>query len=124
MSNSSLNYLRGRRIWFVPEYVVWGVPASAEIPLVTVETVNGTQRIFYSAAQVGGSDQSVLYTELTDHRGNSLPANIKEPKALPMSKSAENIFIVGREYETGFKIARDSASAGPVTVDLLIMELG
>lgn len=123
MSADTLNYLRGRRMWLTPNYNVWGLPASAEVSFVTAETIDGTTRLFYDRAQIGGAEQVVDYSDLSDHRGNALPGQIKSPKVIPLPRSTDRVFIVGRESASGFKIARDGASSGPVIVDLLIVEM-
>lgn len=121
---NSLAYIRGRRIWLAPDFVVWGAPSSLTLSLATVESVNGESRITYNPVTIGGLEQTVLFAELIDHRGNPLPSTIKEPKALIMPKSAERVFLVGREFSAGFKVARESGGAGTTVVDLIIMELG
>lgn len=121
---NSLTYLRGRRIWLAPDFVVWGAPSSLTLSLVTVESVNGQSRIIYGPVTVGGSEQTVLFANLIDHRGNSLPSTISEPKVLIMPKSAESVFLIGREFGAGFKVAREDGGTGSTVVDLIIMELG
>jgi hypothetical protein len=123
MVTDSLNYLRGRRMWLAPDYNVWGLPASAEVTFVSAQSIDGTTRLFYDNAQIGGAEQVVSYSELTDHRGNTLPAQIQSPKVIALPRSAEKVFIVGRESGAGFKIARESSASGPVIVDLLIVEM-
>lgn len=121
---NSLTYLRGRRIWLAPDFVVWGASSSRTVSLATVESINGQLRISYSPITVGGAEQTVLFADLIDHRGNSLPSTITEAKVVVMPKSAGNVFIVGREFGTGFKIAREGTGSSSTVVDLIIMELG
>ncbi|MFQ5606488.1 MAG: hypothetical protein ACE5GA_00970 [Candidatus Zixiibacteriota bacterium] len=121
---NTLNHLRGRRVWFVPDFIVWGTPSGLSLTLASVESINGQLNVSYSAVTIGGSEQTALFSNLIDHRGNHLPQTIRQPKALLAPKSSEQTFLVGREFETGFKVAREDAGPGPAIVDLLIMELG
>lgn len=110
-------------MWLAPDYSVWGIPASATVTMVSAESIDGEVRIFYDHAQIGGAEQVVAFGELTDHRGNKLPAQIKSPKVIALSRSTDAVFVVGRESTSGFKIARGSSASGSVIVDLLIIEM-
>lgn len=121
---NTLNYLRGRRIWYVPNYSVWGLVSSVTVNIVTSESINGQSRLSFSEATIGAAEQTVTFTDLVDHRGNSVPASISEPKVVIVPRSENSAYLIGREYAQGFKIARESAAADPVTVDLVIYELG
>lgn len=120
---NTLAYLRGRRIWFVPGFVVWGASSSAELSFVTVNVVEGQQQIHYSETSLGGSRQTVSFANLVDHRGNNLPSTLNSPRIIPLPKGEERVFIIGSEFSDGFSISRDSAATTPVTTDLLIIEL-
>ncbi len=120
---STLAYLRGRRIWFVPGVVVWGASSGTELSFVTVNIAEGQRQIYHTTASIGGSQQQISFNALVDHRGNNLPLTINSPKVIPLAKSDANVFIVGREFASGFVISRDSTATTPVTTDLLIMEL-
>ncbi len=120
---NTLAYLRGRRIWFIPGFVVWGSSASAELSFVTVNVVEGQQQISYTETSIGGSRQTVSFDALVDHRGNNLPAAIKSPEVIPLSKGDERVFVIGIEFSSGFSISRDSFGTTPVATDLLIVEL-
>jgi len=111
-------------MWFVPDFVVWGVPSLGEHDYLAIEKVGSTRSILYGAATVSQNEQEVSFDQLVDHRGNSLPHSINAARVVPRSKNSEAVFIVGQESANGFKIARDPASDSPITADLLIVELG
>lgn len=121
---TGLERVTSRRAWFVPDFVVWGEPSLAEHEYLALETVDGTQSIHYGTASIGESDQEVLFSQLTDHRGNLLPGNLSAPRVFVRPKQADPAFVVGSESADRFKIAHGTAVEGPVTVDLWIVELG
>jgi len=121
---NSLLYLRGRRMWFVPDLSIWGVSAATTITFVAVESVQGSVRIEVSQEPLGQATQSVSYADLIDHRGNHLPASITEPKVLIQPKSLDRAYLVGRESGAGFSVARDISASGPVTADIVVIEMG
>ncbi len=120
---NGLERILSRRSWFVPGLVVWGLPGVAEIHFLAAEQVASEQSILYGSLAVGGEAQEVHFADLADHRGNALPNNINTPRVLIRSHNAETAFVVGTESDSSVKLARDPESSGPVTVDLLIMEL-
>ncbi len=120
---STLEYLRGNRTWFIPGFVVWGASSSAELSFVTVNVVEGQKQINYLEASVGGTHQTVSFDSLVDHRGNKLPQTISAAKVIPLPKDEGQVFIVGREFSSGFSISRDSSGTTPITTDLVIIEL-
>jgi len=120
---NTLAYLRGRRIWLVPGFVVWGASSGTDLSFVTVNVIEGQQRISHTTASIGGAQQQVSFNTLVDHRGNQLPMTINSPKVIPLANSDARVFIVSREFTSGFVIARDNTATTPVTTDLLIMEL-
>jgi hypothetical protein len=121
---SGIEKVTSRRVWFVPDFVVWGLPSLEQHDFLAIEKVGATQSVYYGSATISQNEQEVCYDQLVDHRGNSLPASIKAARIFPRSKSSDAVFIVGQESSGGFKIARDPASDSPVTADLLIVELG
>ncbi|MFZ5981517.1 MAG: hypothetical protein ACOYVF_12895 [Candidatus Zixiibacteriota bacterium] len=121
---SGLEKLKTRRAWVVPDFMVWGLPGLGDIEFLVVESVGSTRSVLFGATDVADAVQEVSFAELTDHRGNSLPAEIKSPLVMPRSKTGEAVFVVGREAASKFKIARAVEADGPVTSDLLIMEMG
>ncbi len=120
---NTLAYLRGHRIWFIPGFIVWGSSSGAEISFITVNTVASQKQLSYTETSIGGTRQTVSFDALIDHRGNNLPTNLKSPKVIPLSKGDERIFVVGREFNSGFSISRDSSGTTSVATDLLIVEL-
>jgi hypothetical protein len=121
---SSLHTLTARRAWFVPNFMVWGIAAPGELEYLAVENVNGTLSIYFGMSSLDDGPQTVSYADLVDHRGNSLPAIIKSPRIFPRAKSTDTVFVVGSESNSCFQIARDPETTGPVTTDLLIVEMG
>ena len=113
-----------RRIWFVPDLVVWGTPSLGEQDYLAVEVVDGVKSIYYGTAPLGQSDQEVLYSELTDHRGNHLPSELSSPRVFIRPKTTTSAFVVGQETSERFMVARDPEADGPVTVDLTVVEYG
>ncbi|RKX22969.1 MAG: hypothetical protein DRP45_10975 [Candidatus Zixiibacteriota bacterium] len=121
---SGLERVTARRAWFVPNFVVWGLPVLGEHEFVVLEDIDSTYSIHYGSTSIGQSDQEVSFDQLTDHRGNSLPMSLASPRVFPRAKGSEPVFVVGKEAASSFKIARDPDCEGTVTVDLLIMEMG
>jgi hypothetical protein len=116
--------LNSRRTWFVPDFAVWGQPSLGEHEFLALEKIGSTRSIYYGTASIGDSQQEVLFSQLTDHRGNTLPASIESPRVFVRVKGGTSAFVSGSEATDRFKIARDAAADGPVTVDLWIVELG
>ena len=121
---SGLEKLKTRRAWLVPDFMVWGLPGLGDIEFLVVENIGSTRSVLFGATDVADAVQEVSYAELTDHRGNNLPETIKAPLVMPRSKTGEAVFVVGQEASNEFKIARTVSADGPVTADLLIMEMG
>ena len=113
-----------RRAWFIHDFTVWGLPGLGEVEMLTDESVDSTITIHFHSTGIGVGQQQVSFSELIDHRGNNLPATIRSPRIIVRSRQETPVFIVGRETPATFKIARDPASAGSVTADLLIVEMG
>jgi len=111
-------------MWLVPDFVVWGLPGLGEIEYLDVENIDGTKSVSFGSAGIGDTSQSVTFANLTDVRGNSLPAFSNRSLVTVRSHDQSQVFVVGTETDSGFKIARDADSLGPVTVDLIITELG
>lgn len=116
--------LNAHRSWFVPDFAVWGQPSLGEHEYLALEKIGSTRSIYYGTASIGESQQEVLFSQLTDHRGNLLPSSLDCPRVFVRSKGSDAAFVVGSEAADRFKIARDADSAGPVTVDLYIVEMG
>ena len=122
--NITLDYLRGRRTWVVPNFVVWGDWSLASFLLLYTEIGETSKRVMLARNNLGGLDQSVTFETLYDFRGNRLPETISSPKVMVMPKNEVNCFVVGTETETGFRIARFSGSEKTGLVDLMIVEMG
>jgi hypothetical protein len=122
--NITLDYLRGRRTWVVPNFVVWGDWSLASFLLLYTEMGETSKRVMLARNNLGGLDQSVVFETLHDFRGNQLPQTINNPKVMVMPKNEVNCFVVGAETETGFRIARFSGSEKTGLVDLMIVEMG
>lgn len=113
-----------RRMWFIPGFEVWGLADWGQVDYLVTEQTAGSTYILYGHQGLGDDAQGVLFADLVDHRGNSLPATIDAARVMVRPKSAEAAYLVGDESPTGFKLARDPAAGGPVSVDLLIVEMG
>jgi len=121
---SGLERVTAKRVWFVPDFEVWGLPPSGEHDYLAVEMIDGALSIYFDRCHLGEADQEVIFASLIDHRGNHLPEDIKSPRVIPRPSNSQPAFIVGRETSHSFTIARDSSSGSTVTVDLLIVEMG
>jgi hypothetical protein len=119
-----LEKVKGHRTWLVPDFVVWGLPVWAEIELLAVEKAGSVSSVFYGAPEIGDPSQQVAFSDLSDHRGNQLPASISSPLVLVRPTSQDTAFVISGETDTTFKIARDPEASGPVTVDLMVLEIG
>ncbi len=122
--NITLDYLRGRRTWVVPNFVVWGDWSLASFLLLYTEMGETSKRVILTKNNLGGLDQAVNFSDLYDFRGNLLPEMITNPKVMIMPKNEVNCFVVGTETDTGFRIARFSGSEKTGLVDLMIVEMG
>jgi hypothetical protein len=116
--------LNARRSWFVPDFAVWGQPSLGEHEYVALEKIGSIRSVYYGAASIGESQQEVLFNQLADHRGNQLPSQLECPRVFVRARGSIAAFTVGCESSDRFKIARNTDTAGPVTVDLLIVEMG
>lgn len=122
--NITLDYLRGRRTWAVPNFVVWGDWSLASFLLLYTEKGETSKRVILAKNNLGGLDQTVNFSDLYDFRGNQLPQVITSPKVMVMPKNEVNCFVVGTETDTGFRIAKFSGAEKTGLVDLIIVEMG
>jgi hypothetical protein len=120
----SLTFLRGRRMWVVPNVVVEGTANDAEFFYLICEEIESTKRLGFGHCTVGDSAQDISFADMIDWRGNNLPENIVSPRILVSPRSQYSAFVVGNESNTGFRIARDPSAPGSVVVDLFIYEMG
>jgi len=124
MIMQALTYLRGRRVWFIREYTVWGLADDTDLLYLGLENVDSTGRLMFGITPIGGEVQNISFGDLVDFRGNHLPSSIHSPRVIPRSRSAHSAYLVGDESDTGFRIARDPEASGPIVTDLLVFELG
>jgi hypothetical protein len=124
LMNITLDYLRGRRIWVVPNFVVWGDWSLYSFLLLYTEIGAGSKRIVFGKSTLGGLDQTVNFSSLYDLRGNQLPEMISNPKVIVLPKNEVLCLVVGAEANTGFRIAKLSESSSTGLVDLMIVEMG
>lgn len=119
---TTTSYLATRRVWVIESFSVWGTVGSGAIDYLALEKVGATLSIHYGSADLGGSEQEVLYSSLIDSRGNALPQLLNSPKVIISPRDERQSFVVGTESNDRFKIARHSEESAPAVVDLLIME--
>ena len=122
--NNGLNNLKSRRMWVVPDFVVWGLSGLGQIDYLAVEEVDSAKSVSFGSVGIGDTAQSVSFSNMTDVRGNQLPASINRALVTARPRNESPVFVIGTETSSGFKIARDPNAPGPVTVDLIITELG
>ncbi len=114
-----------RRMWFVPDVMVWGTVGLGELDYLTVEKVGSTSAVLYGYSSFADGRQRVSFSDLTDHRGNKLPSEIRSPKILIRARGVDSAFVVGQETPSGFSLARSAnPQYGPVMADLLVVEMG
>ncbi len=121
---AGLEKVKSRRVWFVPNFIVWGLPVWEEVEFLAVEKVDSNKAVLYGSSDIADTAQQVAFSDLTDYRGNQLPSTTSSPRVLIRPRSQEAAFVVGEESDATFKIARDPEVSGPVTVDLLVVEMG
>jgi hypothetical protein len=122
--NSTLAYLRGRRLWVVESFTVWGTDSDAEFLLAVTETVDSQIRLGFWPVSLGGQQQDVDYSSLVDNKGNSLPETIARPAIIPVLQERGSAYIKSLKGNSGFRIAAADDVHGPVRVTLLIFETG
>ena len=121
--NITLDFLRGRRVWLVKNFCVWGEYSAVDFLLVHTETEETSKRIMLDRVSLGGKEQEVSFDSLYDFRGNQLPQQIVSPKVLSLPLNEVSSLVI-EESDSSFKIAKGSNSSENGLVDLLILELG
>lgn len=121
--NITLDYLRGRRVWLVKNFCVWGEYSAVDFLLVHTEAEETSKRILLDRVSLGGKEQEVSFDSLNDFKGNQLPQQIVSPKVLSLSLNEVSSLVI-EESDSSFKIAKGSNSSENGLVDLLILELG
>lgn len=122
--NSTLAYLRGRRVWYVRHFAIWGSDSEAEFLVAVLETVGSDKRIGFSQIALGGSEQDVDFSSLIDQRGNALPGTISNPAVVILPREKTGAFVKSINGNGSFSVARADDSVQSVVVDLLIFETG
>jgi len=120
----TLGYLKGKRSWVVEDFEVWGELNLSEFMILYTQGSEDSKRVVFNHSFLGGKEQSVLFSNLYDFKGNALPEVINHPKVIILPKGEPVCFVVGKETDTGFKVARAANSNRNGLVDLLIMEMG
>jgi len=119
----TLSYLKGKRSWVVENFEVWGELNLAEFLIFYTQGDENSKRVVLNHSFLGGEEQSVAFSSLCDFKGNALPEAINHPKVIILPKKEPVCFVIGKETNTGFKIAKASESNQNGLVDLLIMEM-
>lgn len=122
--NETYAHLTGHRSWWVPDFSVWGDAGAETVELLASEVGSGERGIMFFQFAVGGIEQEVLFSNLTDHRTNALPATIDQPLVIVISKSSMSVMLVGEHSSASFKIAQMESSSENALVDLWIVEMG
>ena len=122
--NSTLAYLRSRRAWLVENIAVWGADKEAELPMVVSERIGSDVRIGFWNMSLGGQFQDIVFADLIDAKGNTLPDAIERPAIIIMPRGSRGAFIKDIAGSSGFSIARNDNDSSPVRVDILIFEMG
>jgi len=124
MVNLTLDYLRGRRMWLVQNFVVWGDCYGDEFIFLYTQIDSSSKRIVFNNSFLGGDVQEVSFCTLYDFKKNQLPATINHPKVVVLPRKEPFCFVLGSETECGFKIAKKKGTKENGLIDLLIVEMG
>jgi hypothetical protein len=122
--SDTLAYLRGRRIWMIRDFVVWGSLSAREFSFLITLTDQGQKRIMFLTVPLGGELQKVNFSDLVDFRGNNLPEKLINPKVIPLQKTAVGVVVAGQEDSETFSIAKTSSTEPNGLCDLIVMEVG
>jgi len=120
----TLSYLKGKRSWVVENFEVWGDLNLAEFLIFYTQSKENSKRVVLNHSFLGGEEQNVSFSSLCDFKGNPLPETINHPKVIILPKREPVCFVIGKETNAGFKIAKASESDQNGLIDLLIMEMG
>lgn len=122
--SDTLAYLRGRRIWVIRDFVVWGSLSAHEFSFLVTLSDQAQKRIMFLTVPLGGELQKVNFSDLVDFRGNGLPEKLVNPKVIPLQKTAVGVVVAGQEDSETFSIAKTSALEPNGLCDLIVMEVG
>jgi hypothetical protein len=117
-------HLTSHRSWWVRDYAVWGEAGAESFELIANEIAASSRTILFFQSSIGGAEQEVLFSTLTDHRDNALPSTLNNPLIIVIPKSATPVTVIGEPTSSSFKIARMDATTPQALVDLWIVEMG
>ncbi len=123
--NLTLEYLKTNRKWLAPNLIVWGNADACSARLLMTET-GSPNRVVFAADEILGLNQTILYSDLVDSNGNSLPEQIVNPIVIIIPRNQIHCFLIGRPSTTGFKIGKSGTGLNynyDGLVDILIMEV-
>jgi hypothetical protein len=120
--NSTYSYLTSHRAWFVPSVSVWGALAADTIAAAATEVDDSQTRVVFDEFALGGEVQELIFADLVDHRGNSLPGTIDAPAVILVPKNQVPVAIVGTPSPTSVRLAKTIFAPENALVDLWIIE--
>ena len=120
--NTTFDYLTGNRKWLVRDYTVWGNSGSLDAAIMATEDAS-PDRIVFLREIIGGEAQVVEFADLSDHRGNQLPASIANAEIIIIPKNETPAFVQGQVGLSSFRLAKAGISAPDAVVDMIIMEM-
>jgi len=122
--NITLDYLRGRRVWVVNNFSVYGEFSAVAPLLLWTEIGDTSKRIVFAREILGSLEQLVSFSSLYDSKENQLPSTINSPKVVLLEKNEVACLVVGPETNSSFKIAKLTQSQTAGMADLVIIENG
>ena len=120
--NSTLTHLNSRRAWLVRDLNVWGSIHAESLVALATEIDDSQTRVVFHEFTLGGQAQELAYASLTDHRGNTLPADIDAPVIIPIAKNEIAVAVIGIPSPGSFRIAKVASAPDDAVVDLWIIE--
>ena len=66
--------------------------------------------------------QGIVFSSLTDHRGNALPSSIDVPVIIPIAKNAIPVAVIGLPNAASFQVAKTTSTPDDAIIDLWIIE--
>jgi hypothetical protein len=122
--NPTLSYLLGHRMWAISSVNVWGTLSDFTPQLLLTESDGAGKRILFGSFPTGGSVQQLEYADLIDARGNSLPAELTNPKVMVLPKGEVGAVVVGSETNQSFTLAKTTDTDQVAVCDLVVIEMG
>lgn len=120
--NSTLTHLNSRRAWLVRDLNIGGSLRTETLDALATEVDDAETRVVFHEFTIGGTAQQIVFSTLTDHRGNTLPALIDSPVVIPIAKNAVPVAIIGMPSPSSFRIAKTAAIPDDAIIDLWIIE--